>query len=149
MWCLYVHAMLMCVLVAKLCPILYNPMDSSLPASSVHGVSQARILQCIAFLQGIFLIQGSNLCLLHFQWIFTTEPPVYARILMHICLYIESVHFPIYFSNVNQNMELIIYYLFSRLTILEKALTYLPMSIDFWYFYEIIQSNRNRIVGFE
>ena len=98
MWCLYVHAMLMCVLVAKLCPILYNPMDSSLPASSVHGVSQARILQCIAFLQGIFLIQGSNLCLLHFQWIFTTEPHVYAHVCVHICLYIESVHFPICFS---------------------------------------------------
>ena len=28
---------------------------------------------------------------------FTTEPPVYVHIWMHICLYIECVHFPIYF----------------------------------------------------
>ena len=32
------------VLVAKSCPTLYNPMDCSPPASSVHGISQARIL---------------------------------------------------------------------------------------------------------
>ena len=31
-------------LVAKLCPTLWNPMDCSPPGSSVHGISQARIL---------------------------------------------------------------------------------------------------------
>ena len=30
-------------LVTKLCPTLRNPMDGSLPGSSVHGTSQARI----------------------------------------------------------------------------------------------------------
>ena len=34
-----------CVLVAKLCPTLCNPMDYSLPGSSVHGISQARIME--------------------------------------------------------------------------------------------------------
>ena len=50
---------------------LCNPMDCSLPGSSVHGILQARILQCChALLQGIFLTQRSNprlLCLLHRQ----------------------------------------------------------------------------------
>ena len=47
--------------------ILCNPMDCSLPGSSVHGISQARILEWVAipFIQGIFLTQGSNLGLLH------------------------------------------------------------------------------------
>ena len=31
--------------VAELCPTLCNPMDSSLPVSSVHGIFQARILE--------------------------------------------------------------------------------------------------------
>ena len=34
--------------VAQLCPTLCNPMDCSLPSSSVHGIFQARILQWVA-----------------------------------------------------------------------------------------------------
>ena len=39
-----------------------DPMDCSPPGSSVHGISQARILEWITFflLQGIFLTQGLN-----------------------------------------------------------------------------------------
>ena len=42
-------------------------MDYSPPGSSVHGILQARILECIAipFSRGIFLTQGSNPGLLH------------------------------------------------------------------------------------
>ena len=36
------------VLVAQLCPALCNPMDCSLPGSSVHGVLQARLLEWVA-----------------------------------------------------------------------------------------------------
>ena len=36
------------MLVAHLCPTLCNPMDCSLPHSSVHGIFQARILEWIA-----------------------------------------------------------------------------------------------------
>ena len=36
------------VLVAELCPTLCNPMDCSLPNSSVHGILQARILEWVA-----------------------------------------------------------------------------------------------------
>ena len=37
------------VLVAQSCPILWDPMNCSLPGSSVHGIPQARILQWVAF----------------------------------------------------------------------------------------------------
>ena len=36
------------VLVTQSCPTLCNPMDHSLPGSSVHGILQARILECVA-----------------------------------------------------------------------------------------------------
>ena len=49
-------------------------LDCSLPGFSVHGNFQAKILEWISIflLQGIFLTQGSNLCLLyllHCRWI--------------------------------------------------------------------------------
>ena len=61
-----VHALL------QMCLTLCNPMDCSPPGSSVHGISQARILEQVdhALLQGIFPTQGLNtrlLCLLHWQ----------------------------------------------------------------------------------
>ena len=37
-----------CILVAQSCPTLYDPMDYSLPGSSVHGILQARILEWVA-----------------------------------------------------------------------------------------------------
>ena len=43
-------------LVAKSCPTLCDPMDCSLPGSSVHGISQARILEWVA----ISFCQGSS-----------------------------------------------------------------------------------------
>ena len=38
-----------CRSVTKLCPTLFDPMDSSPPGSSVHGISQARILEGLPF----------------------------------------------------------------------------------------------------
>ena len=53
----------------KPCPTLCNSMDCSLPGSSVRGILQARRrVCCCALLQGSFLTQGLNpclLCLLH------------------------------------------------------------------------------------
>ena len=37
-----------CCLVTKSCLTLCNPMDYSQPGSSVHGISQTRILECVA-----------------------------------------------------------------------------------------------------
>ena len=34
--------------VAQLCPALSDPMDYSLPGSSVHGIFQARVLEWVA-----------------------------------------------------------------------------------------------------
>jgi len=36
---------IICCLAAKLYLTLYNPMDCSIPGSSVHGVSKAKILE--------------------------------------------------------------------------------------------------------
>ena len=55
-----------CVLVAQSCPTLCNPMDCSMPGSSVHGILQARILEWVASsFQEIFLTEGLNPSLLH------------------------------------------------------------------------------------
>ena len=43
------------VLVAQLCLTLFEPMDYSLPGSSVHGILQARILELIAILSSMGL----------------------------------------------------------------------------------------------
>ena len=45
-----------CVLVTQSCLTLCNPMDCSLPVSSVHGILQARILEWVA----IFFSRGSS-----------------------------------------------------------------------------------------
>ena len=54
-----------------------DPMDYNPPGSPVHGIFQTRILEWVAssFLGGIFLTQGSNLCLCTACVFFTTEPP--------------------------------------------------------------------------
>ena len=49
---------------AQLCLPLCDPMDCSLPGSTIQGIFQARILECHFLLQGIFLIQGLNPCLM-------------------------------------------------------------------------------------
>ena len=67
--CVHVHA--------QLCPTLCSPMDCSPPDSSVHRISQARILDWVAISYtgvGIFPTQGLNLCPLH---------PIVRRILYH------------------------------------------------------------------
>ena len=51
------------------CPTLCNPMDCSLPGSSIHRILQARILEGVAMpsSKGIFPTQESNSCLFHLQ----------------------------------------------------------------------------------
>ena len=44
---IYIKCMLFCYLVVKSCLTLCNPMDYNLPGSSVHGISQARILEWV------------------------------------------------------------------------------------------------------
>ena len=54
----------MCAKLLQLCPTLCDPVDCSPPGSSVHGIDSPGKntgVGCPALLQGIFLIQGSNL----------------------------------------------------------------------------------------
>ena len=65
-------------LVAQSCPTLCDPMDCSLPDSSVHGDSPGKNtgVGCHALLQGIFPVQGWNPGLPHCRQIPSlTEPP--------------------------------------------------------------------------
>ena len=51
------------------CPTLCDPIDCSLPGSSVHGILQEGILDCHFLLQGIFPTHESNPGLLPFRQI--------------------------------------------------------------------------------
>ena len=54
--------------VAQSCPTLSDPMDCSLPGSSIHGIFQARILEWV-------VISFSNACMLsHFSHIQLCDP---------------------------------------------------------------------------
>ena len=72
-----VYWMCCCCLVTKSCPTLADPMDCSPPGSSIHRISQARILEWVSSSssRGIFLIRDWT-C---FSWtagrFFTTESP--------------------------------------------------------------------------
>ena len=67
----YGGAGLMLYLVAQSCLTLCNPMDCSLPGSSVHEILQARILEwvTIPLSRGVFLTQGLNPGLSHYRQI--------------------------------------------------------------------------------
>ena len=67
--CLLYYVCVLSSSVAQSHLIPCNPVDCSPPGSSVHGILQGRILEwvSISFSQGIFLTQGLNLCLLHWQ----------------------------------------------------------------------------------
>ena len=54
---------------AQSCPALCNPMDCSLPGSSVHGILQSTRVISHSLLQGIFPSQGLNSGILHCRWI--------------------------------------------------------------------------------
>ena len=63
-----------CCLVTQSCLTLFNPVDCSLPGSSIHGILQARMLEWVA----VSCSRGSSpprgwtprlLCLLHWQWV--------------------------------------------------------------------------------
>ena len=61
-------------LVIQSCSTLCDPMDCSLPGSSVHGDSPGKNtgVSCHSLLQQIFPTQGLNPGLLHCRWIFLT-----------------------------------------------------------------------------
>ena len=83
------------------CPTLCDPMNRSLPGSSLHGDSPGKNtgVDCYALLQGIFLTQGSNLCLFHLPsmaggFLNTStiweapEDQIHTYICMYVCMYV-------------------------------------------------------------
>ena len=64
--CSFMHSTNHCMC-APACLTLCNPVDCSPPGSSVHGIlpGEDTGVRCHFQLQGIFLAQGLNLCLLH------------------------------------------------------------------------------------
>ena len=53
--------------VTQACPTLSDPMDCSLPGSSIHGIFQARVLEwgAIAFSNNVILFSFKTLFMLH------------------------------------------------------------------------------------
>ena len=47
--------------VAQLCPTLSDPMDCSLPGSSVHAIFQARVLEWGAIAFSVSLVNGGHI----------------------------------------------------------------------------------------
>ena len=68
---LKIHSCAVLCLIAQSCPTLCDPMDCSLPGSSVHGDSPGKNtgVGCHALLQGIFPVRGSNPGCPHFRQI--------------------------------------------------------------------------------
>ena len=65
------------VLVIQLCPTLCNPVDYSLPGSSVHAILQTRILEWVAisYSRGSSRPSGQTWVFCVAGRFFTTEPP--------------------------------------------------------------------------
>ena len=76
-----------CWFVAQSCLTLCDPMDCSPRGSSVHGISQARILEWVVifFLQGFFLTQGSNSHLPHCNQILHCWATREAHMYVYVC----------------------------------------------------------------
>ena len=55
--------------VAQLCPTLCDPMDCSLPGSSIHGIFQARVLEWVAIAFSYVHQQLPELTQTHAHWI--------------------------------------------------------------------------------
>ena len=57
--------------VAQSCPTLSDPMDCSLPGSSIHGIFQARVLEWVAIAFSVILLRSrvnsSAVCIILYQ----------------------------------------------------------------------------------
>ena len=85
--CTYHYVCYWC-LVTKSCLTLYDPMDHSLPGSSVHGIFQARILEwvVISFSRGYSWPRDQSCIFCLVGIFFTTERPGKPPMLLKPCL---------------------------------------------------------------
>ena len=80
-------------LVAQSCLTLCHPMNCSPPSSSVHGIffsGKNTGAGCHFFLQGIFLTQGSNPHLLHWQAESIPQSHLGSPLYIYIYIYIKG-----------------------------------------------------------
>ena len=77
------HFLLQCVKVksesevAQSCPTLGNPMDCSIPGSSIHGIFQARVLEWVAIAFSIFIFYPMLTgCLKQLSWFYNEFMPM-------------------------------------------------------------------------
>ena len=107
-------------LVAKLCLALCDPMDCSTPGSSVHGISQAKILEWVT----ISVSRGSSqprdqICLSYsgrlfffFFFFLTTEPPGSLK-MYHIFLSIHQLMMGIWIISTFWLLEIMLLRIFT------------------------------------
>ena len=62
--------------VAQLCPTLGDPMDCSLPGSSIHGILQARVLDWGSIIRELMLNSFSHVRLFVTLWTIAREGPL-------------------------------------------------------------------------
>ena len=77
------HFLLQCVKVksesevGQSCPTLGNPMDCSIPGSSIHGIFQARVLEWVAIAFSIFIFYPMLTgCLKQLSWFYNEFMPM-------------------------------------------------------------------------
>ena len=107
----YMYINSCCCLVAKPCPTLCDPMDCSLPGSSVHGISQARILEWVAI--PFFRASSWSRDQTPISWIagrfFTIEPlgkPYYLCVCVYMCIG-EGKGYPLQYSGLENSRDCI------------------------------------------
>ena len=92
---IYIHTIfvfMVVVLVTTLCPTLCRPIDCSPPGSSVHGISQARVLKWAAIsFPGDLPDPGSEPISCLAGRFFTTESPGKPPVYIHLCIYQGSI----------------------------------------------------------
>ena len=77
-----------CAQLLKNVQLFCDPKDCSPPGSSIYGISQARILECVAISssRGIFPTQKSNPGRLHCRWILDHRATWEALDRGHVCV---------------------------------------------------------------
>ena len=83
----YTHVCICVCSVTQLCPTLWDPMDYSPPGSSAHGISQERLLECVAMpSRGSSQPRVKRACPALAGGFFTTAP---LGKTLHVCVFVS------------------------------------------------------------
>ena len=101
--------------VAQLRPTLCNPMDCSLPGSSVHGIFLARVLEWVAIAFSNVWIWAN---VKHLRCFFTLNPI--------ICLFYHHFFFILKFTHSRQHFLIVQKKIFSKISVVIEVYFILP-----------------------